>query len=151
MKSSTKHEPKSLRDIAYYTQRYRNRVFAKLVSWINDQAQKHHLTQKDVAEIIRKDPAVISRLLNNPTNLTLDTISLLSLAFDAEAEPPDFVFFKDRPQPNYIHPLMAQALNVDNKPPPIGDVRSTTGAGQKTLKTQDHGMRIEFSASAGTG
>lgn len=150
MKSSTKSEPKSIRDMAYYQQRYRNRVFMKLVSWVNDQAQKQHLTQKDIAERIRKDPAIISRLLNNPTNLTLDTISDILLAFDAEAEPPEIVLFQDRRPANYIHPLMARALKVAS-PPAIGSVRSTAGMGEKTLKTQDHGLRIEFSASPGTG
>lgn len=149
MKSSTKNEPKSLRDIAYYQQRYRNRVFLKLVSWISEQAQQRHLPQKDVADIIRKDPAVISRWLNNPSNLTLDTISDLLLAFDAEAEPPEIVLFKNRPPPNYMHPLMARALHENNAPSPIGDAKST-GIGTKTIKT-DSDLGVEITTTAGTG
>jgi hypothetical protein len=113
MKSSTKNVPKSARDIAYYQQRYRNRVFSKLVSWIAEQAINNQLTKKDIADRINKDPALVTRLLSQPGNLTLDTISDLLLAFDAEAEPPDIILFKDRRPANYMHPLIARALNVN--------------------------------------
>ena len=104
MKSSTVNVAKSVRDISYYRQRYRNRVFSKLVAWITEQAQQEHVTRKDVAERLKKDPGQISRLLSQPSNLTLDTISDLLLAFDAEAEPPDIVKFQDRRASNHLHP-----------------------------------------------
>ncbi len=112
MKSSTKIAPKSVREISYYRQRYRNRVFSKLVSFITEQAQRDHLSQKEIAEVLNKDPGQISRALSQPSNLTLDTISDFLLAFDAEAEPPEIISFKERRAPNYIHPLMARVLNV---------------------------------------
>jgi transcriptional regulator with XRE-family HTH domain len=121
MKSSTKTAAKSARDISYYRQRYKNRVYAKLVSWISDEAKRQQLTKKDIAERLNKDPGQISRLLKQSSNLTLDTISDLLLAFDAEAEPPEIT----KPAPNYIHPLMARVLNVDVKPG-ILKVDSTT-------------------------
>ncbi|HWY14188.1 MAG TPA: helix-turn-helix domain-containing protein [Rhizomicrobium sp.] len=112
METTTKREPKSARDIAYYTQRYRNRVFAKLVSFVADQLEKGGLTKKDIAERLKKDPAQITRWLSQPGNMTLDTISALALAFDAEAEPPDFVLFEDRTVPNFIHPLIARVTQT---------------------------------------
>jgi len=137
MKSSIKNDPKPLRDIAYYKQRYRNRVFAKLVSFITEQAEKHRLTQKDIAERVGKDPALISRLLSAPSNLTLDTISELLLALDAEAEPPEIVQFKDRRPPNHIHPLMARV-------PPTDD-------GPKVVRSFDPRFNIDIQASAEIG
>lgn len=147
MKSFTKNDPKSIRDIAYYQQRYRNRVFSKVVSFITQQAQKQRLTQKDIAEKIRKDPAQLSRLLSSPSNLTLDTISDLLLAFDAEAEPPTIVLFEDRPQANYMHPLIARALDI---PPPSQRAKvKSTSAGTKTLMRASE--KIKFESSVVTG
>lgn len=119
MKSSTKNEPKSARDVAYYRERYRNRVFSKLVSFISDVAQREQITQKDMAERLGKDPAQLSRLFSQPSNLTLDTISDILLAVDAEAEPPHITQFKDKPAPNYVHPLIARVTRSATKPPDI--------------------------------
>ena len=148
MKSSTNIDPKPLRDIAYYQQRYRNRVFAKVVSFVSEQATKHQLTQKDIATKIRKDPAVLSRILGSPSNLTLDTISDVLLAFEAEAEPPEIVLFEDRRPANYMHPLMAKAL--DDPVSKGAASTQSTSKGEKSLRTQDGGLRIEFNATSGT-
>ena len=83
MKSSTRNEPKTTRDIAYYRQRHRNRVFSKLVSFILEQAERNRLTKKDIAERLNKAQVKFLGSLNRPGNLTLDTISDLLLAFDA--------------------------------------------------------------------
>ena len=147
MKSSTKNAHKSARDIAYYTQRYRNRVFSKLVSWVADYAARNKLTRKDVADILNKDPAQITRWLKHPGNLTLDTIAELALAFDAEPEPPEFVFFKDRAQPNYMHPLIARALNVSTPTPPAQAKPSNAGNGELTLINSGRTIRVMTTAS----
>lgn len=130
MSNTTKNEAKSLRDISYYSQRYRNRVFSKLVSFIAEQCKDGGITKKDIAERLNKDPALISRWLSQPSNLTLDTISELLVAFDAEAEPPEIVLFKDRREPNFIHPLMARVLNRSGgasvfKPSSVGEANVT--------------------------
>lgn len=135
MKSFTKSAPKSARDIAYYQQRYRNRVYSKLVSWISEHAINNQLTKKDIAEILHKDPAQITRLLSQPSNLTLDTIAELALAFDAEPEPPEFVFFKDRARPNYVHPLIARIFAAPAAPAPAKP--SNTGTGELTVTNPD--------------
>lgn len=149
MKSSTKNDPKPIREFAYYQQRYRNRVFSKLVAFIAEQAQKQKITRKDIAERIRKDPAHISRLLSNAGNLTLDTISDLLLALDAEAEPPEIVLFKDRRPPNYVHPLMARALNILASVPPSPSKVESTNTGTKLLKPSRSDLKIEFDARVG--
>lgn len=147
MKSSIKNDPKSRRDIAYYQQRYRNRVFSVLIAFIAEQAEKYGLTKKDIAERLNKDPALISRLLKEPSNLTLDTISDLLLAFNAEPEPPRIVLFKDRPTPNYIHPLMARALNVA-PPASVAKVDSNATSGVISVSNTAPGVRVSITATA---
>jgi transcriptional regulator with XRE-family HTH domain len=117
MVTTTKSEPKSARDIAYYTQRYRNRVFAKLVSFVSDQLERKGMSKKDIAEILDRDPALITRWLSQPSNMNLDTVAMFALAFDAEAEPPDFVLFEERSAPNFVHPLIAKAAKIATKAP----------------------------------
>ena len=108
MTSFISNAPRSTRDTAYYRQRHRNRVFAKVIAFINEQAEKEQITQRELAVRLGKDPAQVSRWLRHPSNLTLDTISDLLLAFDAEAELPQIVKFKDRRPANYMHPLIAR-------------------------------------------
>jgi transcriptional regulator with XRE-family HTH domain len=94
--NTSKNDRKSIRDVAYYTQRYRNRVFSKIVSFVAEQCELNEITKKDIAERLGKDPGLISSWLSQPSNLTLDIISEILLALDAEAEPPDIVLFRDR-------------------------------------------------------
>ncbi len=143
MESSTKPDPKPIRDIAYYQQRYRNRVFSKIASFVTDQCQSRKLTQKDVAERIRKDPAALSRILRGPSNLTLDTISDILLAFDAEAEPPEIIQFKDRSVANFMHPLVARALDI--QPAKRGVTKTeSANASAKTLNPSGPALKIEI-------
>jgi len=149
MKSSTKTDPKPIRDIAYYEQRFRNRVFAKLISFVTEEARKQGLTKKDIAQRIRKDPASVTRLLSNPSNLTLDTISDLLLAFDAEAEPPEIVLFKDRRPPNYVHPLIVKTLGIVASDSPNQATTRSANDAQKNIVMS--GQDLKFRASATVG
>jgi hypothetical protein len=141
MKSSTKNVAKSVRDISYYRQRYRNRVFSKLVEFISEEAQRNQVTQKDMAERLDKDPAVICRLLSQPSNLTLDSLSDILLAVDAEAEPPEIVRFQDRRPSNYMHPLIAKALNVQVHAPLKAE---TSSAHNATLSLSGNDFSFKF-------
>ncbi|MGH6872490.1 MAG: helix-turn-helix domain-containing protein [Rhizomicrobium sp.] len=131
MKSSTKNAPKSVRDVAYYRQRHQNRVFTKLVAFINEEAQRDKITKKDMAERLGKDPGQLSRLLSHPSNLTLDTISDLLLALDAESEPPEIVRFRDRRASNYVHPLIARVVKSVPTPTPN---KAASGSGTSNLR-----------------
>lgn len=145
--SSTTIDPKPIRDLSYYQQRYRNRVFSRIVSFVAEQSHRQKMTQKDIADKIRKDPATISRILRSPSNLTLDTISDILLAFEAEAEPPEIVFFRDRPTPNYIHPLVARALDVSPSPGIAKTVPASEG--EKTFKAPPSEFKIEVTTRVG--
>lgn len=116
MENISRNAPKRARDVFYYRQRYKNRVFARLVSFFAEEAERTGLTKKDIAERLNRDPALITRWLANPGNLTLETISDLLLALDAEPEPPEIVRFEDRLTPNYAHPLIARAIGLQVPP-----------------------------------
>ena len=112
MANTTNNKAVSTRDLYYYRRRLKNRTFARLASFFAEQAEKTGLTKKDLAVRLKKDPAQISRWLAGPSNLTLDTLSDLLLAMDAEADPPRMVRFVDRAKPNYAHPLMASIIGA---------------------------------------
>ena len=90
------NEPRRPREIFYYRKRHKNRVFAALASFFAEEAERTGVSKKDIAARLGRDPASITRWLSNPSNLTLDTISDLLLALDAEAEPPEIVRFENR-------------------------------------------------------
>jgi transcriptional regulator with XRE-family HTH domain len=123
MVDTTKKEVKP-RDVFYYRRRLKNRIFARLASYFAEEAERTGITKKDLADRLNKDPSQITRWLSGPSNLTLDTLSDLLLAMDAEADPPRFVRFSDRPKANYLHPLIPVKL----KSQPIGDVKLPTAA-----------------------
>lgn len=97
------------RDVAYYRQRQKNRVFTSLVEFFAEEAERRGVTKKQLAEALSKDPAQITRWLSAPSNFELDTLSDLLLALDAELDH-RIVRFCDRAKPNYTHPLIARNL-----------------------------------------
>lgn len=97
------------RDVAYYRQRQKNRVFTSLVEFFAQEAERRGVTKKQLAETLSKDPAQITRWLSAPSNFELDTLSDLLLALDAEMDH-RIVRFCDRAKPNYAHPLIARNL-----------------------------------------
>lgn len=150
MDGTSKTSRKSARDIAYFAQRYRNRVYSKLVSFIAEQCEARGLSQKDIAHILGKDPGLISRWLSQPSNLTLDTVSQLALAFDAEPEPPTFVLFSDRSESNHVHSLVARVTDTKRKPLKASSVSTTSTAAQlKLVPPSMYGAQIAISAKAG--
>lgn len=76
----------SSREIFYFRQRLKNKIFQSVLAYFNDSAKNEGLTKKDIARLLDKDPAQITRWFSGPNNWTLDTISDLLLAMDAEIE-----------------------------------------------------------------
>jgi transcriptional regulator with XRE-family HTH domain len=94
------------RKISYYRQRFRQKVFNRVVGFLTEEAERHGTTRKSIAGFLGKDPSQISRSLSAPSNLTLDTISDLLLAAGAEMETPIITRFSDKKKRNYAHPLI---------------------------------------------
>ena len=97
------------RDVAYYRQRQKNRVFTALVEFFAVEAERAGLTKKELATSLSKEPSQITRWLSAPSNFELDTLSDILLAMGAEMDH-RIVRFKDRAKQNYIHPLIAKHI-----------------------------------------
>lgn len=76
--------PISKKDIYYYRQRYRNRVFSAVARLFSERAKTEGLSKKELAFRLGKEPAQITRWFSGPSNWTLDTVSDLLLAMGAE-------------------------------------------------------------------
>jgi transcriptional regulator with XRE-family HTH domain len=104
------------RDIFYYRQRQKNRVFSKIAAYFAEEAERRGITKHDIAEALGRDPSQITRWLSAPSNLTLDTISDLLLALGAEMDHP-ICRFEDRAKPNAAHPLIEKFLTANYSAP----------------------------------
>jgi hypothetical protein len=126
------------RDVYYYRQRFKNRVFSKVAEFFVKEAERTGVTKRDIAIRLNKDPSQITRWLAEPSNLTLETISDLLLAMDAEAEPPRIVRFADRPALNYVHPLIARVQGrIPAAPQPIKPLPDPVGFSTATPTTSN--------------
>jgi hypothetical protein len=94
------------RDRAYFRQRQRNRVFAELVAFFEEEASSDRISKKGLADLLEKNPSQITRWFSVPSNFELDTISDILLAMGAEMDH-RIVRLAERPKANYVHPLIA--------------------------------------------
>lgn len=96
----------------YYQQRFRNRLYEKVIHAIEEEAARSGLQRKTLAERIGKSPASLSRILAGPGNWELDTLSDLLFAVGAEL---DFhvVKLNERTPANHFHPLNGEILRFE--------------------------------------
>ena len=71
-------------DIYFFRQRLKNKIFQSALAYFASVAKERNMTKKDIAKLLNKDPAQITRWFSGPNNWTLDTISDLLLAMGAE-------------------------------------------------------------------
>ena len=72
------------RDIYYYRHRYRERVYQSVMAYFARCAERTGVTKAQISKSLDRDPASISRWFSGPGNWTLDIVSDLLLAMDAE-------------------------------------------------------------------
>ncbi len=101
------------RDMYYYRQRYKNALFSKLQRFFADEAERTGINKKDIADRLRRHPAQITRWLSSPSNLTLETLSDILFAMEAEPEPLMIARLTDRRESNYMNPLIARILGSE--------------------------------------
>ena len=121
MADSSKKELKR-RDIAYYRRRQQNRVFTAVAQLFAEEAENGNITKKELAELLGKDPAQISRWLGAPSNFELDTISDILLAMGAEMDC-RVARLNEHSKPNYAHPMISRY--VTSHPFGTGELRET--------------------------
>lgn len=74
------------REIYYYRQRQKNRIFQSVVAFFAAQAERHGLTKSAIADALGKDRAQVTRWFAGPGNCELDTLSDFLLAMGAEMD-----------------------------------------------------------------
>ena len=84
MKSTLSNRKLPARDVFFFRQRFKNKVFQSVLLYFTDLAKEKGLAKRDIANLLDKDPSQITRWFSGPNNWTLDTISDLLLAMDAE-------------------------------------------------------------------
>jgi hypothetical protein len=126
------------RNIFYYRRRFLNRVHEALTSFFDEETERRGLTKQDIAERIGRDPAQITRWLSAPSNLTLESVSDLLQGVGAEM---DVVVARlsDRPQSNYMHPLI-EAITA---PAPVATITPTRAGYTPLTTTSTNKQRIE--------
>lgn len=107
----------------YYRQRQQNRLYDAVIRAIEEEGVR----RKFIAEKLGIPPSQVTRLLSGPANWTVDTVSDLLFAIDAEL---DFqiVRFRDRAQGNRFHPVGEQA-----RPIIMGGQTGTTSSGSVSI------------------
>ncbi|MEP0707662.1 MAG: helix-turn-helix transcriptional regulator [Parvibaculum sp.] len=148
MENTLKVEPIKKRDLYYYRRRFLNRVFSSLAKFFADEAKANGTTKSMIAKKLGVDPSQITRWLSHPSNLTLESISDILLALDAEAEALHIVPFRDRAQPNYAHPVVAQVLHLPALKAVSSEAKSTANDAPLKIGSYVEGFKVSSMAAA---
>ena len=89
---------------SYFRQRQQNRLYDIVIGAIQEAARRDKVRKKDIASKLGIPPSQVTRLLSGPANWTIDTVSDLLFAIDAELDF-DVVRFRDRVKENRSHPV----------------------------------------------
>ncbi len=91
-------------EASYFEQRFRNRIYEAVIKAVEEAAHSNKWKRKDLAVRMGKKPSQVTKWLAGPGNWTLDTVSDLLFAIDAEL---DFfvTLFAKKTKSNEFHDL----------------------------------------------
>jgi hypothetical protein len=144
--TSRRNSHLSEREIAYYRRRQQYKIYSEIAQFFANEAENGRITRKEIAQLLGKDPAQITRWLSSPANLQSDTISDLLLAMGAEMDH-RVVSFGHRRAADYNHPVFAEvskATTGTNAPAQISFERYVE-------RLQSETQVVEIRLDEGTG
>jgi hypothetical protein len=80
MENTSKTDPIPSRELVYRREMAKNQFYDAIVRLFAEAAEQKGLNKRALSASLDKDPALITRLLAHPSNLTIETISDLLLA-----------------------------------------------------------------------
>ncbi len=135
------------KDIFFFRQRLKNKIFQSVLSHFADLAKEKNLAKKDIANLLNKDPSQITRWFAGPNNWTLDTISDLLLAMDAELKHEIVSLHEDRQYATNINRIMGLSAEprvpfLEAHNPQVGDLLSSKVV--LSHKDKDHVESLQY-------
>jgi len=103
---------------AYFQSKAMSAFYTFVVQKFLEKERAGELSRADLARRARKDPAVITRLLSKPSNMTLGTLSDLLLAIDGEEPIPQSApILRYKPFPSSIWEMPKKSPATSPKQP----------------------------------
>ena len=124
MQNTTTTKKISKREIFYFRQRLKNRIFQSIHAYFAKKAESEGLTKKELSERIDKDPAQITKWLSGVKNLELNTISDLLLGMGVELSH-EIIPINDGHKQSYIKLIVNNEDFDEGIKPPIASATET--------------------------
>lgn len=128
----------SVPDREYFRAQTQREAYNAIIERFAEISADHVAVRSQIASRLGKDRAQITRLLSEPSNITLDTLSDLLLAMGSQVEISQSKIGSD-PKGNYMHPNSAYSSNTRNIPAIAVEDFSSKPMGQ--IKTQSLNLR----------
>ena len=103
----------SEREIRFNRRAKRNAVFSELLGYFAQLAESGVLNKRTLALRLDQDPSRITTIFREPSNLTLDTISDLLLAMDADMRFEVIPATEERADADFMKDFAAWSANSD--------------------------------------
>jgi hypothetical protein len=118
----SKGEPIPIGKLAYFRERFRDRLYELVVSEFLKKERAGELTRAELARRIGRKPEQITRWLGAPGNWTIETVSDLLLAISKSELNFELAPLQNKAPRNYVGPGWLRSTKIENLPP-----KATTG------------------------